>query len=177
MLFERARNPGRVASSDHDETGFLTGFDLDARRGKTHLSGVVHRHDDGLRVALDLIGEQFFGVGAFDDVHHESNVHGRHRRAFRRVDARCFLSSRQPASLLAAPPAIAHDCHAMVIDADFEQLRLLLWNRQSFDVTEVEALGLYEANRQWVDPASMSERERQFFQDIVARHGGGVFNG
>jgi hypothetical protein len=65
----------------------------------------------------------------------------------------------------------------MYVGEDFAQLRLLLWNRQSFEVTEEEALNLYETNRQWVDPASMSESEREFFEDVVMRHGHGVFHG
>lgn len=46
---------------------------------------------------------------------------------------------------------------------EFCSTAFLLWNRQSFEVTEEEALSLYEANRQWVEPASMSESERQCF--------------
>ena len=61
----------------------------------------------------------------------------------------------------------------MYVGEDFAQLRLLLWNRQSFEVTEAEALSLYERNRQWVDPNLMSAGERQFFEDIVERLGGG----
>jgi hypothetical protein len=65
----------------------------------------------------------------------------------------------------------------MIVGEELEQLRLLLWNRENFDITEEEALALYEANRQWVDRSSMSERERRFFDDLVARHGRGVFHG
>ncbi|WP_437511172.1 hypothetical protein [Sorangium sp. So ce1099] len=65
----------------------------------------------------------------------------------------------------------------MIVGEELEQLRLLLWNREDHDITEEEALALYEANRQWVDRASMSEHERRFFDHLVARHGRGVFNG
>jgi len=65
----------------------------------------------------------------------------------------------------------------VIVDDDFEQLRLLMWNRERAEITEEEALALYEANRQWVDPASMSEREKRFFDDLVARYGRGVFHG
>jgi len=78
---------------------------------------------------------------------------------------------------LAVAIGIAHDGEAMYIGEDFHQLHLLLWNRQSFEITEEEALSLYEANRQWVEPAAMSERERRFFEDIVVRYGRGVFHG
>lgn len=79
--------------------------------------------------------------------------------------------------MLAVAMEIAHDGGAMYIGEDFDQLRFLLWNRQTFEVTEKEALCLYEANSQWVEPDAMSEHERRFFEDIVARHGGGVFLG
>lgn len=65
----------------------------------------------------------------------------------------------------------------MYVGEELAQLRFLLWNRQSFEVTEKEALSLYETNRQWIEPDKMSATERKFFDDIVARHGGGVFLG
>jgi hypothetical protein len=65
----------------------------------------------------------------------------------------------------------------MRVGEELEQLRLLLWNREDLDITEEEALALYEANRQWVDPATMNERERRFFEDLVQRYGRGVFLG
>ena len=39
------------------------------------------------------------------------------------------------------------------------------------------ALALYEANRHWVEPATMTPHERRFFDDLVARVGRGVFLG
>lgn len=80
-------------------------------------------------------------------------------------------------SQLAVAIWIAHDDCAMYIGEEFAQLRFLLWNRQTFEVTEEEALSLYEANRQWVEPDAMSEQERRFFEEIVVRYGGGVFLG
>lgn len=65
----------------------------------------------------------------------------------------------------------------MFIPEDFKQLRLLLWNRETPEISAEDALKLYEANRQWVDVASMSEEERCFFQNVVARYGDGVFHG
>lgn len=44
-------------------------------------------------------------------------------------------------------------------------------------MSEEEALALYEGNRAWVEVASMTERERQFFEDLVRRHGKGFFLG
>ncbi|MEZ4410564.1 MAG: hypothetical protein R3A52_29395 [Polyangiales bacterium] len=65
----------------------------------------------------------------------------------------------------------------MRVTDDYPQLKLLLWGRASDEVTEAEALALYESNRQWVDPASMSPRERAFFDALVERYGRGVFLG
>jgi hypothetical protein len=65
----------------------------------------------------------------------------------------------------------------MFIGEDLPQLRHLLWNRASFEVSEEEALALYEGNRAWVEVASMTERERQFFEDLLRRHGKGFFLG
>lgn len=48
----------------------------------------------------------------------------------------------------------------------------LVWGRKTHEISEEEALALYEANRQWVDPATMTEHERRFFDGLVARYGG-----
>lgn len=65
----------------------------------------------------------------------------------------------------------------MIVDGRLPQLRFLLWNRATQEVTDEEAFALYESNRQWVDRASMTERERRYFDDLVKRLGGGVFLG
>lgn len=65
----------------------------------------------------------------------------------------------------------------MRVGDDLPQLRFLLWSRSSDEVTEEEALALYEANRQWVEPARMTPHERRFFDELVARVGRGVFLG
>jgi hypothetical protein len=65
----------------------------------------------------------------------------------------------------------------MLVGDDLPQLRWLLWGRKAYEVSEEEALALYESNRQWVDPSTMTERERRFFEALVARHGGGIYLG
>lgn len=65
----------------------------------------------------------------------------------------------------------------MVVGEDLPQLRALLWNRAEAEVTEAEAFALYEANRAWVRPDEMGERERRLFDDLVRRFGAGVFLG
>lgn len=62
----------------------------------------------------------------------------------------------------------------VTVDASLPQLLFLLWNRTTRELTESDALALYEANRAWVDPAAMTAHERGFYDDLVARVGGGV---
>ena len=60
---------------------------------------------------------------------------------------------------------------------DYPQLALLAWNRTVRTLSELEALALYKANRQWVDLSLMDERERALLARLVAEHGKGVFLG
>lgn len=60
---------------------------------------------------------------------------------------------------------------------DYPQLALIAWNRKVREITEEEALALYEANRQWVDRALMDDRERSFLDRLVTELGRGVFLG
>lgn len=72
--------------------------------------------------------------------------------------------------MLASPEAVH-------IDESLPQLRFLLWSRTSFEVSDEEAFALYEANRAWVSPETMSPEERRYFDALVARFGRGVFLG
>ncbi len=65
----------------------------------------------------------------------------------------------------------------MIIDETLPQLRAIMWSRATREVTDEEALALYEANHQWVDRATMTEREARHFDDLVKRLGRGVFLG
>lgn len=65
----------------------------------------------------------------------------------------------------------------MQVGDDLPRLRLLLWNRTSREVSEEEAFELYETNRAWIDPATMTERARSFFLSLMARYGRGIFFG
>lgn len=64
----------------------------------------------------------------------------------------------------------------MHVGDDLPQLKLLLWNRRVPEVNEAEALALYETNRAWVDRATMTDRERAFFDRLVAQYGHGIFH-
>ncbi|MEZ4393752.1 MAG: hypothetical protein R3A48_21995 [Polyangiales bacterium] len=65
----------------------------------------------------------------------------------------------------------------MRVDENYPQLRFLLWNRASSEVSDDEAFALYESNRAWVSPETMPPRERRYFDALVARFGRGVFLG
>jgi hypothetical protein len=65
----------------------------------------------------------------------------------------------------------------MIVGDDLPQLKLLLWNRATAEITEEDALVLYEQNRAWVSRSEMTEHERRFFDDLVRRYGAGVFLG
>ncbi len=80
VLFEASSDPGRVTLRDDDDVRFHAGFDLDTRRGKTHLTCVCERHADSLGFLFCLRGEKFFRIDTFDDVNHERDMHGANRR-------------------------------------------------------------------------------------------------
>ncbi len=60
---------------------------------------------------------------------------------------------------------------------DYPQLALITWNRKVRVIPEEEALALYEAHPQWVDRATMGERERALLDGLVARYARGVWLG
>lgn len=61
--------------------------------------------------------------------------------------------------------------------SEYPQLRLIAWNRRDDDqLDEEEALALYERNWRYVDQASISQREQQLIDRLVAKYGNGVFN-
>lgn len=75
-------------------------------------------------------------------------------------------------------PAGARRDPPVKIDArKYPQLSALVWSRADPWVTEAEALSLYEANRRWIDPATMTPDERELFDRVVRDHGAGVFLG
>lgn len=65
----------------------------------------------------------------------------------------------------------------MITIDDYPQLALLAWNRKVREITEEEALALYEANRQWVDRSLMGPRELSLLDRLVVELGRGVFLG
>ena len=65
----------------------------------------------------------------------------------------------------------------MMVDESLPQLLFLLWNRVDREVSDEEALALYEAHPQWVDPGTMTPHERRMFDALVERHGAGVYLG
>jgi hypothetical protein len=64
----------------------------------------------------------------------------------------------------------------VLVDA-YPQLAFVAWNRRERRVVEREAFALYESNRQWIDPASMTAAERSLFDALVARFANGAWLG
>lgn len=67
------------------------------------------------------------------------------------------------------------DCQVLCID-DFENLRLLAWNRTGRVVTRAEAFQLYERNWRHVDLNGMSAEERELITKLKQEYGNGVIN-
>lgn len=65
----------------------------------------------------------------------------------------------------------------MIAIDDYPQLALIAWNRKVRVVSEEEAFELYETHPQWIDRASMEERERELLERLVAECAQGVWNG
>ena len=67
------------------------------------------------------------------------------------------------------------DYRVICID-DFENLRLLAWNRTGRFVTRAEAFQLYERNWRHVDLDGMSAEEHELITRLKQEYGNGVIN-
>lgn len=67
------------------------------------------------------------------------------------------------------------DRQVLCID-DYENLRLISWNRAGRFVSRAEAFQLYESNWRHVDPKGMSVDERDLIEQLAQEHGNGVIN-
>jgi hypothetical protein len=65
---------------------------------------------------------------------------------------------------------------AVVRIADYPFLKQIAWNRTDEYVPAKDALGLYERNWRFVDPAVLDTRERQLIDDLKQRFGGGILH-
>ena len=59
---------------------------------------------------------------------------------------------------------------------DYDNLRLLAWNRTGRFVTRAEAFQLYERNWRHVDLAGMTTGERELVTQLAQEYGSGVIN-
>lgn len=58
---------------------------------------------------------------------------------------------------------------------DYPQLQAIAWQlRADTELTDAEALQLYERNWRHVDQAAMSDEERAFVRHLADKHGGGA---
>jgi hypothetical protein len=65
----------------------------------------------------------------------------------------------------------------MVKAAEYPQLSILAWNRpDNCELTDEEALGLYESNWRHVDPAAFTENEKTLLRRLIDEVGNGVLN-
>ena len=65
----------------------------------------------------------------------------------------------------------------MITVADYPQLKLIAWSRQSGAVLEErEALSLYEANWRFIEPDQLTEQERTLIDFLRDTYGNGVLN-
>ena len=66
--------------------------------------------------------------------------------------------------------------HQILRISDYENLRLLAWNRKGKFVTRREALQLYERNWRHVYSDGMSTEERDLIASLAREYGNGVLN-
>ena len=66
--------------------------------------------------------------------------------------------------------------HQVLCIDNFENLRLLAWNRTGRFVTRAEAFQLYERNWRHVDLNGMSAEERELITKLKQEYGNGVIN-
>ena len=67
------------------------------------------------------------------------------------------------------------DREVLCVD-DYENLRLIAWNRAGRFMTRAEAFQLYECNWRHVDQNGMDSRERDLIAQLAQEHGNGVIN-
>ena len=66
--------------------------------------------------------------------------------------------------------------HRVICIDDYENLRLLAWNRAGRFMTRAEAFQLYERNWRHVDQGRLSVDERELITRLAKEHGNGVIN-
>ena len=66
--------------------------------------------------------------------------------------------------------------HQIIYIEDYNNLRLLAWNRAGRFVTRAEAFQLYERNWRHVDLAGMSAGEQELVTQLTQEYGNGVIN-
>lgn len=66
--------------------------------------------------------------------------------------------------------------HEVLCIDDYENLRLIAWNRAGRFMTRAEAFQLYECNWRHVDHDGMDSRERELIAQLAQEHGNGVIN-
>ena len=66
--------------------------------------------------------------------------------------------------------------HEVLCIDDYDNLRLIAWNRAGRFMTRAEAFQLYECNWRHVDQTGMDAEERELIAQLAQEHGNGVIN-
>ena len=118
-----------------------------------------------------------------EQLRHAKRAQRERSRAQGLVECRLTLSD-QDAEMLkcrACQPGFTEELHdflaAGLIDVDaYENLKMLLWNRQERYLDAETAFRLYERNWRHVDRRNMSAAERALIDRLAERFGNGVLN-
>ncbi len=59
---------------------------------------------------------------------------------------------------------------------NYPQLKLIAWNRHTKDITEEEALSLYETNWRFVDQDNLTSDEQKLINRLIYEYGKGFLH-
>ena len=59
---------------------------------------------------------------------------------------------------------------------NYPQLKLISWNIHVNEITEDDALGLYETNWRYIDQSSLTNKERKLIERLIRVYGKGLLH-
>lgn len=59
--------------------------------------------------------------------------------------------------------------------ADYPELALILWDWGADCISEQDALRVYETRWPYVDERALTQKEKDFIDELINKHGNGVF--
>ncbi|WFU09829.1 hypothetical protein QA646_02875 [Rhizobium sp. CB3090] len=70
---------------------------------------------------------------------------------------------------------MAQDKSAMIVPADFPELKMLVWNRDPLrPIPCEEAFALYERNWRFVETEKLTDREARLIRELTDAFGNGI---